>query len=79
MLLNNNQLSGSIPKELGRLASLQLLWLQDNQLSGRIPNQLGRLRRLRGLELNNNNLNTLSWNIRMGLGTLLSCRCCGSS
>jgi hypothetical protein len=31
------------------------------------------------LELDNNKLDTLSWNIRMGLGTLLSCRCCGSS
>jgi Leucine-rich repeat (LRR) protein len=79
LFLSNNQLSGSIPKELGQLASLRLLWLYCNQLSGSIPNQLGRLRRLRGLELDNNKLDTLSWNIRMGLGTLLSCRCCGSS
>ena len=77
--LENNQLSGSIPKELGQLASLQKFDLENNQLSGSIPNQLGRLRRLRGLALNNNKLNTLSWNIRMGLGTLLSCWCCGSS
>ena len=77
--LNRGGLDGSIPEELGQLASLKKLDLENNQLSGSIPNQLGRLRRLRGLALNNNKLNTLSWNIRMGLGTLLSCWCCGSS
>ena len=40
--LNNNQLSGSIPKELGQLASLRRLWLNNNQLSGSIPEELRR-------------------------------------
>jgi Leucine-rich repeat (LRR) protein len=40
--LNNNQLSGSIPQELGRLASLQKLVLDNNQLSGSIPEELRR-------------------------------------
>ena len=42
MWLKNNQLSGSIPKELGQLASLELLWLSNNQLSGSIPEGLRR-------------------------------------
>ena len=41
-------LSGSIPKELGQLASLQVLLLYDNQLSGSIPKELGQL----GLDYN---------------------------
>jgi hypothetical protein len=41
--LNNNQLSGSIPQELGQLASLESLALENNQLSGSIPQELGQL------------------------------------
>ena len=41
--LDGNQLSGSIPSELGNLAYLQELWLHDNQLSGSIPSELGNL------------------------------------
>ena len=41
--LENNQLSGEIPPELGNLASLEWLHLGDNQLSGEIPSELGRL------------------------------------
>ena len=48
LLANNNQLSGSIQKELGQLASLQELMLSDNQLSGSIPKELGQL----GLDYN---------------------------
>ena len=32
-----NQLSGTIPAELGSLARLELLRINDNQLSGPIP------------------------------------------
>ena len=38
-----NQLSGSIPKELGQLASMEELELDNNQLSGSIPEELRRL------------------------------------
>ncbi len=41
--LSNNQLSGSIPPELGNLKKLVSLELQENQLSGNIPSSLGNL------------------------------------
>ena len=37
LVLNRNQLSGSIPVELGDMDSLSQLWLRDNGLSGQIP------------------------------------------
>ena len=44
--LRDNQLSGSIPSELGNLANLEGLWLDGNQLSGPIPSELGNLANL---------------------------------
>ncbi len=43
LYLYNNELSGSIPPELGNLTNLQVLGLPLNQLSGSIPPELGRL------------------------------------
>ena len=54
--LRDNQLSGSIPSELGNLANLGVLWLDDNELSGSIPSELGNLDNLRTLSLSNNEL-----------------------
>ena len=47
--LDDNQLSGPIPSELGNLASLQELYLIGDQLSGPIPSELGNLANLQGL------------------------------
>ena len=41
--LDNNDLSGPIPVELGNLANLWLLNLRDNRLTGTIPAELGDL------------------------------------
>ena len=41
--LNNNQLTGSIPSELGDLENLTGLYLGGNQLMGAIPTELGNL------------------------------------
>ena len=38
--LGDNQLSGSIPSELGNLANLEWLYLSDNQFSGCVPVKL---------------------------------------
>ncbi|OAD22095.1 secreted protein containing Leucine-rich repeat protein [Candidatus Thiomargarita nelsonii] len=54
--LSENQLSGSIPSELGNLSHLTLLGLHENQLTGPIPSELGNLSDLRGLVLSENQL-----------------------
>ena len=54
--LANNQLSGSLPPELGALIGLQALLLDRNQLSGSIPRELGALTQLQDLFLHYNHL-----------------------
>ena len=54
--LNNFQLTGPIPAELGTLTSLRSLVLFANQLAGPIPPELGKLGDLRMLDLTQNRL-----------------------
>ena len=54
--LNENQLIGGIPPELGNLANLTQLFLYGNQLSGGIPPELGNLASLTVLRLHENQL-----------------------
>ncbi|MDE2963436.1 MAG: hypothetical protein OXU26_05965, partial [Acidobacteriota bacterium] len=54
--LNDNQLTGSIPAELGNLVNLRFLVLDYNQLTGAIPAELGDLANLQNLWLANNQL-----------------------
>ncbi|HEY9623287.1 MAG TPA: DUF4347 domain-containing protein [Crinalium sp.] len=54
--LENNNLKGTIPTELGDLSNLDLLNLSNNQLSGTVPSQLSNLNYLVQLYLNNNQL-----------------------
>ncbi|CAN6247143.1 unnamed protein product [Urochloa humidicola] len=54
--LGNNELTGTIPKEIGRLKSLAELNLSFNYLSGEIPQQLCSLTNLEALDLSNNYL-----------------------
>ena len=56
LLLNQNQLSGEIPPELGNLASLIGMDLGWNQLGGEIPWELGNLASLQWLHLDQNQL-----------------------
>ena len=67
--LNDNGLNGTIPNELGSLASLESLRLYQNQLSGEIPPELGNLANLRELDLFSNQL---SGGIPSELGNLAS-------
>ncbi len=67
LYFRNNNLEGSIPPELGSLASLTELWLMNNGLSGPIPAELGDLTSLRTLQLD---LNNLSGPIPSELGSL---------
>ena len=65
--LSRNQLSGTIPAELGSLTRLQDLVLDVNQLSGTIPAELGNLTSLTSLFLG---ANQLSGTIPVELGNL---------
>ncbi len=67
LYLNQNQLSGSIPPELGNFTSLESLDLFGNQLSGSIPSQLGNLTHLYHFNLG---WNQLSGSIPAQLGNL---------
>ncbi|GJX41293.1 reverse transcriptase domain-containing protein [Tanacetum coccineum] len=51
-----NQLSGSIPTQLGSMKKLSVLSLQSNNLSGALPASLGNLGELRRLDLSFNRL-----------------------
>ncbi len=52
----HNQLTGSIPPELGNLDNLHYLSLSSNQLTGSIPPELGNLNNLQELSLSSNQL-----------------------
>ena len=65
--LGNNQLTGSIPPELGNLSNLIDLSLHRNQLSGGIPAELGNLANLQAIILE---FNQLTGTIPIQLGNL---------
>jgi len=51
-----NNLTDSIPPELGKLSRLEVLALYGNNLTGRIPPELGKLTKVRDLSLSSNKL-----------------------
>lgn len=54
--LSSNNLTGTIPDEIGNLEALWILNVPYNQLTGEIPASIGKLTRLRGLYLYRNQL-----------------------
>ena len=56
LALDDNQLTGAIPPELGHLTNLEALFLDDNRLAGSIPPELGNLMNLEALFLSDNQL-----------------------
>ena len=54
--LSSNEMSGSIPAELGNLTELTELYLNDNALHGQIPSELGNLASLEKLYIQSNGL-----------------------
>ncbi|GAV84330.1 Pkinase domain-containing protein/LRR_1 domain-containing protein/LRR_6 domain-containing protein/LRR_8 domain-containing protein [Cephalotus follicularis] len=54
--ISYNMLSGNIPKEIGVMSYLYILYLGHNNLSGAIPQELGSLRDLNILDLSSNRL-----------------------
>ena len=67
--LTNNQLSGELPAELGRLSELKWLLLSYNELDGELPAELGRLSSLVTLRITRSQL---SGQIPSELGQLAS-------
>jgi hypothetical protein len=65
--LASNQLTGSIPPQLGNLTNLQGLYLSSNQLTGSIPAEIGSLAQLRRLYLD---VNQLGGSIPVEIGLL---------
>ena len=59
LFLPENNLTGTLPAELGNLAQLQELNLWDNTLTGLIPSELGNLVQLTRLNLSGNTLTGL--------------------
>ncbi|KAK4285844.1 hypothetical protein QN277_002484 [Acacia crassicarpa] len=53
--LVGNRISGSIPTELGEIATLRDLVFEDNQFGGPLPHSLGNLSNLRRIRLSANN------------------------
>ena len=51
-----NQLTGTIPSQIGKLSNLTSLWMYSNQLTGSIPPELGNLSSLTHLALSSNQL-----------------------
>ena len=56
LYLDENELSGMIPPEVGELANLERLYLDENNLSGTIPPEVGELANLERLYLDENDL-----------------------
>ncbi len=52
----NNNLTGTIPAELGNLSELTEVYLRTNKLTGTIPAELGNLSKLMALDLEDNEL-----------------------
>lgn len=54
--MSGNQISGSIPSEIGNLTTLTYINLSNNSISGSIPTAVGNLTNLTNLDLSDNNI-----------------------
>lgn len=69
LVLDNNNLTGTLPPQLGDLAELERLVLDGNQFTGTVPPELGNLGKLTILNLRDN---SLTGSIPPELGALAS-------
>ena len=54
--IDNNNLTGPLPSELGELTLLEKLWIQDNFFTGTVPTEFGQLSMMTYFVIKNNNL-----------------------
>ncbi|PWA90733.1 protein kinase-like domain-containing protein [Artemisia annua] len=57
VILNNNQLNGTIPASIGTVGTLEVIRLDSNSLRGRVPQNITNAKNVNELYLSNNNLN----------------------
>ncbi len=57
IFLDNNNLSGTLPAEIGDLTALKVLLLSKNQISGSLPEEIGNLKNLTDFEIAQNKIN----------------------
>ena len=66
LYLHDNELSGSVPPEIGKMRNSSDLNLQHNKLSGSVPPEIGKMANLSSLDLQNNELSGIyssrNWN-----------------
>ncbi|XP_008779677.2 receptor kinase-like protein Xa21 [Phoenix dactylifera] len=67
LLFENNQISGSLPSDIGNLKNLAVLYMDANLLTGNIPASLGYLKALHQLDMS---LNSFSGQIPPSLGNI---------
>ena len=68
MFLSENELSGTIPNEIGNLAYLSSFYVNENQITGELPSELGLCLGLEYLQLQNNQLEGIIPEAICGLG-----------
>lgn len=56
LYLENNNLTGEIPSEIGNLTSLKILHISSNNIRGILPVSMGNLKNLENMYFNDNNL-----------------------
>ncbi|KAG5233587.1 LRR receptor serine/threonine-protein kinase [Salix suchowensis] len=56
LLLNGNQLTGSLPEELGHLPILDRIQIDQNHISGPIPKSFANLNKTKHFHMNNNSI-----------------------
>jgi CHU_C Type IX secretion signal domain len=71
VIIQNPELRGIIPPELGNMRELGVLHLYENNLTGTIPTELGNLKKLYEFDIHSN---TLSGTLPTGFGTCDSLR-----
>ena len=56
IIMDNNQLLGRIPPNIGKCKELEEIWLSSNELSGSVPIEIGSLSKLKVISFSTNRL-----------------------